>query len=129
MEALRQAKELADEILNMTRALSLTGADEQEEADIAAYSKLVGDRQPLVAKLLELKQSIDDEMASSQEFADIVKTIEGIAKLDEGHHEFMEDVREAVQGALRKVKHGQKIHEGYNALPPDSTSHRFDTKH
>jgi hypothetical protein len=129
METLQKAKELADKILSITSALVLTGADEQEESDIAAYAKMVEEREPLIAELTELKQSIDNEMAASEEFAAIVHTIDDIAKLDEEHLDFMENVREAVQGALRKVKHGQKIHEGYQALPPESTSRRFDIKH
>jgi hypothetical protein len=129
METLLQAQELADKILAITKALVLTGADEQEEADIAAYVKMVEEREPLTAQLLEIQQHISSEITDTDEFAAIVQTIEDIAIADEEHLKFMENVREAVQGALRKVKHGQKIHEGYTALPPDATSRRFDMKH
>ncbi|MCL2216191.1 MAG: hypothetical protein FWB91_04130 [Defluviitaleaceae bacterium] len=129
METLKQAKELTDKILAITQALILTGDGEQEEADIAAYVQMVEERESLISKLLELKQSISDEVISSEEFASIIQTIGSIAELDEGHLDFMENVRDAVMGALRKVKQGQKIHKGYQALPPDTTSHRFDTKH
>jgi SepF-like predicted cell division protein (DUF552 family) len=128
METLQKAQELADKIFRITSALVLTGADEQEESDIAAYAKMVEDREPLIAELTELKQSIDEEMAASEEFAAVAQTISDITKLDEKHTDFMENMREAVQAALRKVKHGQKIHEGYQALPPETTSRRFDIK-
>jgi len=129
MDALQQAQSLADKILALTKALVLTGEEEQEEADIEAYAKMVEAREPLIKEMMALRPQIDDAAQETEEFAVIVKTIDDIAALDDEHHEFMENVREAVQGALRKVKHGQKVHAGYQALPPDSTSHRFDIKH
>jgi len=129
MDVLQQAQGLADKILALTKALVLTGAEEQEESDIEAYAKMVEEREPLIKELMELRPKIDDAAKETVEFAAIVDTIDAITALDDEHHEFMENVREAVQGALRKVKHGQKVHEGYHAQPPDTTSHRFDTKH
>jgi len=129
METLQQAQELADKILALTKALELTGAEEQEESDIEAYAKMVEEREPLIKELMELRPKIDDEAKDTAEFVAIVETIDAIAALDEEHHDFMENVREAVQGALRKVKEGQKVHKGYHAQPPDTTSFRFDTKH
>ena len=128
MEALKQAREYAEKILAMTEALVLSGAPEQEEADIAAYAKLLEDREPLIAKLTELKKNMTEEMTATEEFLEVKEIIAGTAKLDEEHLEFMEDVREAVLGALRKIKQGQKVHEGYQAPPPESSSHGFDVK-
>jgi len=127
METIKQAQELADKILIITQSLILAGED--DESDVNAYVRMVEEREPLITKLIELKQSINEEAAASEEFAAVVSTIDSISKLDEEHHDFIENVREAVQGAIKKVKQGRKIHEGYTSLPPEITSRRFDTKH
>ena len=129
MDTLRRAQELANKILKITQSLVLTGKEEQEEAEIAAYAQMVDEREPMIAELLKLKQNIDAELAETDEFAIVKQTIETIAQLDEEHQNYMENVREVVQGAIKKVKQGQKIHKGYQDLPPESTSLRFDTKH
>jgi hypothetical protein len=128
METVKKARELANKILKLTESLTLTGESEKEEAEIAAYAQMVDEREPLITQLLALKQNIDEEMANTDEFAAVKSTIDYIAELDEGHTEYMENVREAVQGAIKKVKQGQRVHQGYQALPPDSASRRFDTK-
>jgi len=129
MDIIQKAQKLADEILKLTLALELSGADAQEEADIDAYIKMVEAREPLVAELVELKQNIDEVLALTEEYDTVLQTIKMISDKDEEHHDFMENVREAVQGALRKVKHGQKIHQGYQSIPEEATSRRFDTRH
>ena len=129
MDALQKVKQLADEILIITSSLKLSRELGQEEADITAYVTMVEKRAPLIEQLNALRSEISEEVTTTEGFADIVETLGEIAKLDEQYQDFMEDVREAVQGAIKKVKQGQKIHQGYQALPPDSTSRRFDIKH
>jgi hypothetical protein len=115
--------------LELTKALVLTGAEEAEEQEIAAYATLMEEREPLVAKLTELKQEIDSEMLSSPEFAAIRQAIQAIADLDSRHLAIISRMREHVQKSHKEVKIGQRIHAGYVDLAPDSTSRRFDIKH
>jgi len=129
MDSVKQAQELANKIYSITKALVLTGDIEHEEAEISAYANMVEAREPLVRKLAALQESIDESARETDEFAAVLDTIHDITAINEQHDDFIENMREAVQGAIRKVKHGQKIHAGYQAQTPEPASRRFDTKH
>jgi len=129
MDKINEVKELATKIYNITNSLNLSGIPEKQEEDITAYINMIEARQPLIEKLQEYKESFDAETISSPEFYIVSDIIGDIAKLDEKHNDSMEDLREVVLVAIRKIKAGQKIHKGYKDLPPDMTSYRFDTKH
>jgi hypothetical protein len=128
MDTLKEAREFAKSILEMTKELEFSGHKDNEEAEIEAYAQVMEKRQPLVDKLMELKQGIDAIMQSSPEFSEIKLIIGNIADLDKKHHTFLNDIKSSVQQSHKMVKQGQKIHEGYMDLPPDSESRRFDIK-
>lgn len=119
---------MAEKILHMTRAIVLTGIDEQEERDVEVYADLMAARQPLVAKLMELKKQISAEMVATAEFEDIKQILSDITDLDIQHHAFMEEMRVAVQGAIKKVKTGQRVYEGYQTVLDENSYHMFDKK-
>ena len=128
MDILKEAQVLTATILKLTNALVLTGRAEKEEEEVEAYAKLIEERQPLVDKLAELKKGIDAVKASSPEFAVIRKTIEAIADLDRRHLNFMEGKRDMVKTSHKDLKTGQKLHNAYMDLSPQSTSRSFDIK-
>jgi hypothetical protein len=128
MDKLKEAKEFAKEILEITGGLKFSGNSENEENEIEAYAKAMEERQPLVDKLMELKKEIDAVMASSPEFGEIKQIIGNIADLDKNHLVFLNNIKNSVQQSHKVIKQGQKIHEGYMGLPPDSESSRFDIK-
>jgi len=127
-DALQQAKELADEILEMTKELFLTGEQEREEEEVESYVNLMEEREPLVEHLTELKLMIDETMANSEEFAAIQKTIAEITELDKRHLEFMERKLKVVKDSYQKVKLGQRLQTGYNPLPGNEIPSRLDIK-
>ena len=127
MDILKEANELTSAILEMTKALVLTGQKEQEEAEVEAYAKLVEEREPLINKLIELKKGVDAVMASSPEFEAICQTISEISDLDRGHLDSIESMYDAVQASHKEVKSGQRIHNAYIDTPSESMYHRFDT--
>jgi hypothetical protein len=128
MEVLARAEELVDEILEMTKALTLTGDKEQREAEVTAYALLMEEREPLVDELTELRQQITDEEAASAEFTAITETIARITALDKKHVKFMGELRDDTQTSYKEVKLGQRIHAGYNPLPGNEVSSVFDIK-
>jgi hypothetical protein len=127
-----QARRIVDEIYAMTRELVLSGEPELEEQEMDAYVKLVETREPLVAKLTELKNALDAEAVAalddSEEFAAINQTIQDIGALDERHTRFMEHLSKDARKAYKQVKHGQRIHAGYTRSHMDAGSGRFDIK-
>jgi hypothetical protein len=127
-DALQLAKELTDEILEMTQALFFSGEKELEEQEVENYVNLMEEREPLIEQLTELKLVIDETMASSADFAAIKQTIAEITELDKSHLEFMQHKHKGVKDSYQKVKQGQRIHTGYNPLPGNEVSSRFDMK-
>jgi hypothetical protein len=127
-DTLKLAKEIADSILEMTKALVLTGEEDREEQEVDDYIALLDNREPLVEQLAELQPAIDSEMKNSAEFAEIKKTIAQITALDEVHLEFMRHKHKQVQGSYKEIKLGQRIHAGYNPLPGNEVSSKFDIK-
>jgi len=128
MDTLKEARTFAKAILELTKELEFSGDKENEEAEIEAYAKVMEERQPLVDKLMELKKEIDSVKQSSPEFGEIKQIIGSIADLDKKHHTFLNNIKNSVQQSHKIIKQGQKIHEGYMDLPPDSESCRFDIK-
>jgi len=127
-DPLKQAKEIADNILNMTKAVIITGFDDVQEAEVEAYANLMEKREPLVQQLAELKKEIDAAMASSPEFEEIQQTISRIAEIDNANLTYVERMSEDMKVAMRKIKGGQKVYQGYGNAPLDTESHMFDTK-
>jgi hypothetical protein len=128
MDILKAAHEITSAIYKMTGAIVLTGNKAEEEAEIEAYANLMEKREPLVNKLIELKKGIDSAMESSPEFAVIKQTITDITDLDKAHLATVENMYKTVQTSHKEVKAGQRIHNAYVDLQPESTSRRFDTK-
>lgn len=129
MEPLKQAAEIAAQILEKTKALVLTGAKEQEETEVEAYVALLEEREPLIDELTDLRQQIDENELSSAEFEKIKKIIAQIADLDKKHVAIIEHLHKGAQASYKEVKQGQRIHAGYNPLPGNEVSSRVDIKH
>lgn len=127
MDNLKAAHEITSAILKMTQSLVFTGEKEKEEAEIEAYATLIEKREPLINKLIELKKGIDSAMESSPEFAVIKQIITDITDLDKAHIAMVEGMHKTVQASHKEVKAGQRIHNAYVDLQPESTSRRFDT--
>jgi len=121
MGTLKRAKELVDEILELTQKIVLTGEKENAEAEADAFSELIYEREPLIDELTDLRLQIDTEEAASLEFEEIKKIITHLA--------IMEKLRNSAQKSYKGVKQGQRIHAGYNPLQGDEASSKFDIKH
>jgi len=127
MDNLKAAHEITLTILKMTQSLVFTSDKEKEEEEVEAYANLMEKREPLVNKLIELKKGIDSAMESSPEFTVIKQTITDIIDLDRAHLATVEGMHKTVQTSHKEVKAGQRIHNAYVDLQPESTSRRFDT--
>ena len=125
---LKKAKEVVDEIYKMTQALVLTGSRDSEEAETEAYANLMELREPMVHELVQLKSKIDLEMKATAEFAEIRRTLEDIRTLDTDHLRHIEEIQTNVQDSYKDVKHGQRVHAGYQSIDDDSASRMFDKK-
>ncbi|MCL2199493.1 MAG: hypothetical protein FWB80_11265 [Defluviitaleaceae bacterium] len=126
MDTLAHARELADEILEMTKSLGITGEKENENAELEAYYTHLEDREPLVEELLDLKLQIDDTEAASPEFEAIKKVIEQITEMDKKHLAFVQKIHKTVQASYKEVKLGQRINKGYSSFSGDETASQFD---
>jgi len=129
MEALKQAKEAAEQLLEITKALVLTGVKDSEEADVEAYHAMLEEREPLVDELTDLRDQMDDDVLSSPEFAEIKQIISEIAKENERHNNIIKLMQKNAQASYKEIKQGQRIHAGYNPLPGDEVSSKLDIKH
>jgi Asp-tRNA(Asn)/Glu-tRNA(Gln) amidotransferase C subunit len=128
MDVLNQAKELADKILELTRALVLTRDKDSRDAEVEAYVALMDEREPLVEELSDLRLQLDETETASPEFSEITKVIAQITDLDKKHLTVMEDYHKTVQNSYKGVKQGQRIHAGYKPLPGNEVSSTFDIK-
>ena len=121
-----KAKELTGKVLEMTKALALTGEPEKVEAEVAAYVELIEKREPLVQELLKL--DFDEKTRSSKEFLVVKQTISDISELDKRHMEFVQEMHETIKDTIKLAKQGQRLNKGYQALAQDDVSSRFDIK-
>lgn len=129
MEPLKQAKELADQVLEMTKALVLTGEKSNEITEAESYFLLMDEREPLIDELTDLRQQLCEEELSSSEFAEIAKVITQITDIDKGHLKIMEHFHKNAKSSYRDVKMGQRINAGYNPLPGNEIPSKFDVRH
>lgn len=127
-DTLQLTKELVDSILEMTKALVFTGEKDLEEQEVDSYVALLDERDPLIAQLEEIQPLIEPEMKNSAEFAEIKKVLAEIRRLDEKHLAFIEEKHKKAQGSYKEIKQGQRIHAGYNPLPGNEVSSKFDIK-
>lgn len=128
MEPLIRAKEIADNILQMTKVIALTGDKDFEADEIEAYITLLEEREPLIDELSDLRQQIDEAEASSPQFKAATKTIAEIVNLDKKHMAIMEQKHKEAKGAYKEIKQGQRIHAGYNPLLGNEVSSKLDIK-
>ncbi|MCL1863212.1 MAG: hypothetical protein FWF78_06580 [Defluviitaleaceae bacterium] len=126
MDTLAHAKELADEIFEMTNSLGLTGEKQNEEAELEAYFNLLDEREPLIDELLELKLQIDDTEAATPEFEAIKNVIAQITEADKKHLEFVQKIHSTVQASYKEVKLGQRINKGYSSFSGEEVASKFD---
>lgn len=126
MGVIQDAEKLTAEILAKTKTMMFSGDPGKDEEDVAAYVKLIGERELLIEQLQSL--SIDEEVKSSPGYQKVKQTITEIIRLDRQHLAFIEEMHDTIKAAYRLVKQGQRIHKGYASLPPDSVSMWFDVK-
>jgi len=122
MDTIKQAQEIAEKILEMTKELQLTGEKENEEVEVLAYTFLMDERELLVDELTDLRQQIDETETASPEFAKVNEIISEIMALDKKNTEIIGKMREAVQMSYKEIKQGQRIQAGYNAYSNDEAS-------
>ena len=125
MDILTEASKITDEILKLAEAIVLTGSKEQEEAEVEAYATMIEAREPLIAKLLELKKGIDSDMESSPDFVAIQQTIGKISEIDKLHQAVLDNMYEGMQTTHKDIKVGQRVQSAYAEFSPDAAS-RFD---
>jgi chromosome condensin MukBEF ATPase and DNA-binding subunit MukB len=128
MEDLSRAKEVAEQILAMTRRLVLTGEKEHEASETESYIDLLENREPLIEELTDLKQTMDKSDVASPQFAEIQQIIAQITEHEKTHTRIMQQMHTAAKASYRDIKQGQRIHTGYNPLPGSELSSRFDIK-
>lgn len=126
MDTIAHARELADEILAITKGAGISGDKQNEQAELEAYYALLEDREPLVDELLELKLQIDEEEAATPEFGEVKKVIEQITEMDKKHLAFIKKIHKTVQASYKEVKLGQRLTAGYNAISSYETASQFD---
>jgi anion-transporting ArsA/GET3 family ATPase len=129
MEALTQAKEVVDAILEMMENFTLTGDKENEEAESEAYIALIDEREPLVEELTDLRQQITDEEVATPEFEEIKRVIEKITTLDKRYADGIKHHHKNAQTSYREIRQGRRIFAGYNPLPGDEVSSKFNVMH
>ncbi|MCL2049784.1 MAG: hypothetical protein FWG87_13775 [Defluviitaleaceae bacterium] len=129
MTTLQQAREVAELILDMTKALEFTQKKENEEAEITVYALAMDEREPLVYELADLREQMGEEEIASPEFAQVEKIVAEIIALDKGHLAIMEKMRSSVQASYKGVKQGQRITAGYNPLHGSEISDRINITH
>lgn len=128
MHPLQEAKDITDTILTMTKALELTGVEGQEEKEAEDYANLMERREPLVARLTALRGEINEDMTATPSFAAIKQTITDITDLDRKHLHYINFTVEAIHEAFKRIKQGQRIHQGYTDIQPDSVPRMIDVK-
>jgi len=128
-EELQYAKETVEQILEMTKALVLTGEKDAEEQELDDYINLLDEREPLVELLEEIKLVMNKSMLKSPEFSEIKKTLDEIRRIDEMHLNIFKQKHAEAREAYKDIKQGQRIHVGYNQLPGNEAASRIDIKH
>ncbi|MDR0272921.1 MAG: hypothetical protein LBI27_06355 [Clostridiales bacterium] len=129
MDSLKQAKELADRILEITKAHKVVSDKEVDESEVEAYVEMLEERGPLIDELTDLRQKLDDDAVSSAEFYEIEKIISEIAEINKTHIIVMKHMHKNAQNSYKEIKQGQRIHAGYNPLPGDEVSSQIDVRH
>ena len=126
MGSIAKAKELTSNILEMTKALTLTGEPEKVEVEVTAYVELIEKREPIVRELSKL--NFDEKTRSSKEFQSIRQSVACISELDKKHMEFVHEIHETIKDTIKLAKQGQRLNKGYQAMSQDDVSSRFDIK-
>ena len=129
MDTLKQAKQLADDILDMTRRVVISGESEKSEVDAEAYSALLDDREPLIFELTDLRLQISDEEVATEQFVAICNTLSQVAEIEKNHIAVIERLRGNAQSSYKGVKQGQRIAAGYNHMPQDEASSKINITH
>jgi t-SNARE complex subunit (syntaxin) len=120
MDFITQAHALAEEIYQMTSALTLTGQPNRAEPEVDAYAALMDMREPMVAKLTQLlKQNTSLDKDKRQPVDNVILKI---IELDKEHRRIMEHLRKSVKDSLREARSGQRLNQAY-AHPYDSMLH------
>jgi hypothetical protein len=112
----------------MTASLQLTGQKDLEEQEVGAYAKLMEDREPLVAQLSSLRESLGPDLRTTPQFADIKRLLTDIADMDKEHLIFMGHLRDDMQKAIKDIKSGRKVSAAYGMDSADVGASYFDTK-
>ncbi|MDR1664079.1 MAG: flagellar protein FliT [Clostridiales bacterium] len=123
---LEKALGLAEEILELTSALSLTGQPDVVEIEIDEYTALIEERDPLVKELTEL-------MREAEKDTDGWRALEGIVQkifvMDKENRRIMEHTRGLVQNSMKELRSGRKLSNAYaHPLEVRVSSGRLDTR-
>ncbi|MCL2356662.1 MAG: hypothetical protein FWC70_05825 [Defluviitaleaceae bacterium] len=127
-DTLKNAQEIAEQILARAKALVLTGEKDNEEAELEAYMDFLDEHESLVEELSDLRTQLDESERSSPEFEELKKTIIQITAFYKKHLRVFEASHKNAKMSYRDVKQGQRLNAGYNPLPGNEVSSKFDIK-
>lgn len=128
MDTLIRAKELAEQILEITKSLVLTGIKENAETELEEYINVYDEREPLIEELTDLRQKLDENESQLPQFAEIVKILSQVTAMDKRNEATMAEMCKGAQASYKEVKQGQRLNAGYNPISGDVISGGFDTK-
>lgn len=110
-----EMRETADEVLRITSQLILTGIEEYWEQEVEQYAAMMEKREPLIARMSQLKQKVDAtgglSAESRQSFDRVVKDIISLDKQQAG---IIQRIKTSVQAELKGIKSGQKLNDAYS---------------
>lgn len=126
MNFLRQATDLAKEILKITSSLSLTGQPKLAEKETDEYTSLLERRKPMIEKLNQLiKQASPGDKAGKEAFD---KIIAEILVLDKEQQRIIKHLSNETAASLKEARGGKKLNQAYFMPYDDLRAGRLDAK-
>jgi regulator of replication initiation timing len=125
---LERAKELVDEIHEMTAALRFTGLRQNAEKEAEAYTAVMEERELLVTEMAALRDELDDTARKTPEFTAVMNRIAEIDALDKINQIYAEKLRDNMQGTIKESKTGRHISNAYEMGEVGGYSQYVDTK-
>jgi N-dimethylarginine dimethylaminohydrolase len=120
-DGFEQARNIAAEVLSLTRALTLTGEPELAEAEVSAFAELMDKREPLIEKMLEAKKSAGGGDAA------LDKIITEIINMDRAHRKTIDHIQNHLRSSIKEIKSGQRLSDVY-VHPMDNQVSLLDAK-
>jgi hypothetical protein len=127
MGTARPARDVAEELLNLTRGLELSGDNASAEQDIEAYERLIDERGPL---LDELTRFSEQGGAADSEKQAVGAILAEVARLEKEHLQKVEIIKQYVLSSAKEAKGGRALTSAYvNPPAGGQVSGYLDIKH